>query len=239
MKKLIQKMVIVVLAALPMSVLASGNANLEHANVDLSDKPAMQRGARLFVNYCQGCHSAKFMRVNRIAKDLGIPEDLAKQHLLIGDNKIGDPMTINMPADKAAKWFGTAPPDLSLTARLRGSDWIYSYLKGFYLDPGAPSGWNNTVFDNVAMPHVLSNLQGVQTLAETADGGHELKLVSGGSMTPEEYDGVARDLTAFMTYVGEPALLVRKTYGIYVMAFLAILFVLSYLLKKEYWRDVH
>lgn len=228
------------LVGMPSAVFANaGGADLRHADLDMSDKEAMQRGAKLFVNYCQSCHSARFMRVNRIAKDLGIPEDLAKKELLVGTDKIGDTMQINMPADKSKLWFGTTPPDLSLTSRLRGPDWVYSYLTSFYLDQGAPSGWNNTVFENVAMPHALVNLQGVQALVEDDHGGHELKLVSQGSMTVEEYDSAARDLTAFMAYVGEPAILVRKQYGIWVMIFLGFLFVLSYFLKKEYWRDVH
>ncbi len=144
-----------------------------------------------------------------------------------------------MPAHQSKKWFGTAPPDLSLTARLRGSDWLYTYFRTFYRDPGAPSGWNNTTFENVAMPHVLTSLQGVQELVEDSQDGHELKLVTPGSMTVEEFDGAARDLTAFMTYVAEPVILKRKMYGIYVLIFLGFLFVLSYFLRKEYWRDVH
>ncbi len=227
-------------ACLPGLVMASGGGvQLDHADIDLSDKASMQRGARLFVNYCQSCHSARFMRVNRIAADLDIPEDLAAQELLLGDAKIGDTMQVTMPAEQSKKWFGTAPPDLSLTARLRGPDWLYTYFRTFYRDPGAPSGWNNTTFENVAMPHVLTSLQGVQELVEDGHGGHELKLVSPGSMSVKEYDTAARDLTAFMTYVGEPIILKRKTYGIYVLIFLGFLFVLSYFLKKEYWRDVH
>ncbi|MEE9447914.1 MAG: cytochrome c1, partial [Arenicellales bacterium] len=202
--------------------------------VDLRDKAAMQRGAGYFMNYCAGCHSLKFMRVNRLAKDLGIPEEIAKQELLSGDAKIGDPITHNMPKDKAVQWFGIAPPDLSLTSRLRGDDWIYNYLISFYKDDSAPSGWNNTVFENAAMPHVLAGLQGVQELDHET---HELKLVSRGSV--ENYDQVAHDITAFLSYVGEPIKAKRQQYGMFVMLFLFILFALSYALKKEYWRDVH
>lgn len=230
----------ILLAGVPFGASASSSGlELDHADIDFSDKASMQRGAKLFVNYCQSCHSARFMRMNRVAKDLGIPEDLAKQELLVGTDKLGDPMQITMPADKSKLWFGTPPPDLSLTARLRGPDWLITYFRTFYRDPSAPSGWNNTTFENVAMPHALVNLQGVQELVEDGHGGHELKLVSSGSMSPEEYAQATHDLTAFMAYVGEPAILVRKQYGIWVMLFLGLLFVLSYLLKKEYWRDVH
>ena len=224
------------IAMMPMAVFASGSKlELKPANVDLGDLESMQRGAGYFVNYCQGCHTLKFMRVNRLAKDLGIPEDIAKQELLIGTDKIGEPMLNNLPADSAKQWFGVVPPDLSLTSRLRGEDWIYNYLISFYKDPSAPSGWNNTVFENAAMPHVLANLQGVQVLDHETNA---LTLESRGSKT-DVYDQIAHDITAFLTYVGEPIQAKRQQYGIYVMIFLLLFFVLAYMLKKDYWRDVH
>ena len=224
------------LALMPSVVLASGPAlDLKPADVDIHDKEAMQRGAGYFINYCQGCHSLEFMRVNRVAKDLGIPEEIAVTEMLVGTDKIGDPMLSNISAEQSKLWFGVVPPDLSLTSRLRGEDWIYNYLISFYRDPSAPSGWNNTVFENAAMPHVLANLQGVQELNHET---HELNLVSRGSKA-DEYDQIARDITAFLVYVGEPAKADRQFYGIFVMLFLVLLFVLSYALKKEYWRDVH
>ena len=223
------------IALLPSSLLASEKLDLKPANVDLRDKAAMQRGAGYFVNYCQGCHGLKFLRVNRLAKDLGIPEDIAKQELLIGTDKIGEPMLTNIPADQSKEWFGITPPDLSLTTRLRGEDWVYNYLIGFYKDPTAPSGWNNTVFENAAMPHVLSNLQGVQELDHET---HKLKLVTQGSRA-DEFDQIARDITSFLAYAAEPIKAKRQQYGIYVMLFLLLFFVLAYALKKEYWRDVH
>jgi ubiquinol-cytochrome c reductase cytochrome c1 subunit len=232
MKKLILALFI---AILPTSLLASEKLDLKPANVNLRDKTAMQRGAGYFVNYCQGCHSLKFLRVNRLAKDLSIPEDIAIEELLIGTDKIGEPMLSNIPVDQSKEWFGITPPDLSLTARLRGEDWIYNYLISFYKDPSAPSGWNNTVFENAAMPHVMSNLQGVQELDHET---HELKLVSKGSRT-DEYDQIAHDITAFLAYAAEPIKAKRQEYGIYVMLFLLLFFVLAYALKKEYWRDVH
>lgn len=233
MKKLV---ITFLLALLPSAVLAAGPAlDLKPADVDLGDKAAMQRGAGYFVNYCQGCHSLSFMRVNRVAKDLGIPVEVAKEEMLLTSDKVGDPMLSNISAEQAKEWFGVAPPDLSLTSRLRGEDWIYNYLISFYRDPAAPSGWNNTVFVNAAMPHVLANLQGVQELDHET---HELKLVSKGSKA-DEYDQIARDITAFLAYVGEPAKADRQFYGIFVMIFLVLFFVLAYALKKEYWRDVH
>ena len=162
-------------------------------------------------------------------------EDVAVKEMLIGTDKIGAPMLSNISAEQARSWFGVAPPDLSLTSRLRGEDWIYSYLISFYRDPSAPSGWNNTVFENAAMPHVLANLQGVQELDHET---HELKLVSRGSKA-DEFDQIARDITSFLSYVGEPAKADRLLYGKFVMIFLLLFFGLAYALKKEYWRDVH
>lgn len=220
---------------LPSTLIASEKLDLKPSHVDLSDKAAMQRGAGYFINYCQGCHSMNFMRVNRLAKDLGIPEDVAKAEMLLGTDKVGEPMRSSIPADQSKEWFGVTPPDLSLTSRLRGEDWVYNYLISFYKDPSAPSGWNNTVFENAAMPHVLSNLQGVQELDHET---HQLKLVSKGSMS-DDYDQVAHDITAFMAYAAEPSKAKRQKYGIFVMLFLLLFFVLAYALKKDYWRDVH
>lgn len=227
-----------------MAVASAGSSEPLHwANVDLNDKASLQRGAGLFANYCQGCHSIKFMRLNRVAKDLGIPEHLAKKHLMRGTDKIGDPITNTMPADKAADWFGVAPPDLSLTSRVRGDDWIYSYLIGFYQDGGTPTGWNNKYFPNVAMPNVLAGLQGVQQMKSVdghdADGNHKLELISAGSMDEDEFSQAAHDITNYLSYVGEPAKMVRAKYGTYTLIFLALFFMLAYFLKKEFWRDVH
>ena len=224
------------IALMPTTLLASGaEFELKPADVDLRDKAAMQRGAGYFINYCQGCHSLNFMRLNRVAKDLGIPEDVAKSEMLLGDNKFADPMLSNIPEDQAEDWFGVAPPDLSLTSRLRGDDWVYNYLISFYKDPTTPSGWNNTVFKNAAMPHVLANLQGVQVLNHDTN---KLELVSRGTKT-DEFDGIAHDITAFLSYVGEPSKAKRQFYGIFVMMFLLVFFALAYALKKDYWRDVH
>lgn len=237
MKKIILSLLLLLA---PLTTFAAGGKTepLHWANVDLSDKASLQRGAKLFVNYCQGCHSLNFMRVNRLAKDFGIPESLAKKHLMIGTDKIGNPITNTMPADKAAEWFGVAPPDLSLTSRLRSDDWIYSYLIGFYRDSSTPSGWNNKYFPNVAMPNVLAGLQGVQELQDV-NGTHKLVLASEGSMDKKQFKQAAHDITNFLSYVGEPAKASRHKYGTYTLLFLALFFVVAYLLKKEYWRDVH
>ena len=243
MKKLIA---ILALALLPLTGFASGaGPELLSADVDLTDKAALQRGARTFVNYCQGCHTAKYFRYQRM-QDFGLTDDEIRENLMFGNAKIGDLMTIAMPQVDATEWFGAAPPDLTLTARLKhgGADWLYSYLKGFYADDSRPMGVNNTVFPNVGMPHVLWELQGVQQAVFKEDA-HGNKIVDhleapvGGSMSAEEYDGMARDLTTFMVHIAEPMKLERQRIGIYVMLFLLIFFVVAIMLKKEFWKDVH
>ncbi len=241
MKKLI---VAFLLAAAPVLGLASGGGvHLDDADIDLGDQASLQRGARLFVNYCLSCHSAKYQRFNRTARDLGLTEQEVKENLMFVTDKIGDTMTIAMPPADAAEWFGTAPPDLSVIARARGSDWIYTYLRGFYIDDKRPFGVNNVVFKDVGMPHVLWKLQGLQkAVFKEVDGQHvfeKFEQVTPGTMTPEEFDGAMRDLTAFITYVSEPIQMERRAMGKWVLLFIAVFFVLAYLLKKEYWKDVH
>jgi len=245
MKKLI---IAFLMAAAPILGLASEGAHLDHADIDVSDQASLQRGAKYFVNYCLSCHSAKYQRYNRMAQDLGLTEDEVKNNLMFATDKIGDGMTIAMPEDKAGKWFGNPPPDLSVIARARGVDWIYSYLRGFYVDDTRPFGVNNTVFPDVGMPHVLWELQGMQKAVykiHKDSAGNEVEvfdrfdLVKPGTLSPKEYDQVARDLTAFLSYIGEPIQLERKRLGVWVLLFIAGFFVLAYLLKKEYWKDVH
>lgn len=213
----------------------------------LKDKPSLQRGARLFVNYCLSCHSAKFMRYNRMAADLEIPPELVERNMMFAGEKIGDPMETTMPQEGAESWFGVAPPDLSLIGRLRGDEWLYNYFRAFYLDENSPSGWNNVVFENVAMPHAMHELQGLQRAVfktgTDADGNRievldRFEKTTSGKMTVEEYDQAVRDLTNFLMYLSEPAKMVRITYGIWVMLFLGIFAVLARALKKEYWRDI-
>ena len=213
----------------------------------LKDIPSLQRGAKLFVNYCLSCHSAKYMRYNRMADDLKIPPKLVVRDMMFAADKIGEPMTTTMTPQQAEKWFGVAPPDLSLIARLRGAQWLYNYFLAFYLDENSPSGWNNLVFENVAMPHAMYELQGRQRAVfktvQDADGNSREVLdyfekVSDGIMSAAEYEQAARDLTNFLIYVGEPAKLVRVKYGLWVMLFFGIFIALAYYLKKEFWRDV-
>jgi ubiquinol-cytochrome c reductase cytochrome c1 subunit len=247
------KKVILILwcALLPGMALASGgeHVKLDPVAVDLGDQAALQRGARLFVNYCLSCHSAAYMRYNRMAEDLGIPEDLMAKNMLFipdakGERKPGSLMKATMPADVAKAAFSTVPPDLSLVTRARGPEWFYTYMRSFYRDDKAVSGWNNIVFPNVAMPHVLADLQGQQRIVYRSAKGEEqafdhFEIEKPGSMSLEQYDAAMRDLTAFMVYLGEPAKLVRYRLGVLVLVFLAIFLVVAYLLKKEYWKDVH
>lgn len=233
------------LALVPAGAFAVSTAGLESAQVNIGDTASLQRGAALFVNYCAGCHSLEYQRYARLAEDLGLTEEQVAKNLVFTGAKVGEQMKVAMdPADGEA-WFGKAPPDLSLVARVRGADWIFSYLKGFYIDETRPVGWNNTVFPDVSMPHSLWELHGIQrpVYAEGHDGGprviERLEIVEEGQLTPGEYDQVARDITNFLQYVGEPAAMQREAYGLWVILFLAALTFLTWLLKKEYWRDVH
>lgn len=225
----------------PLAAAAGPEKPLDSVYVNLSDTASLQRGARMFINYCLSCHSAAYMRYNRMAQDLNISDDVLKENLLFAGDKTGDLMTTNMSAEDAKKWFGVWPPDLTLVARVRKPDWIYTYLRSFYIDETSPSGWNNTLFENVAMPHVLYELQGSQRLAGTdpESGKPDFTLASEGSLAPEEFDSAIRDLTNFLVYLGEPIRLKRHTIGVFVILFLLIFFALAYLLKKEYWKDVH
>ncbi|WP_274052874.1 cytochrome c1 [Thalassomonas haliotis] len=231
-----KKFILVLLAALPGLALAAGpSIPLDKAGNDLTDKESLKRGFETYVNYCLGCHQLQYQRYNRTFADLGIDEKEGIAKYMYTGEKVGDHITNTMPAKDAAKWFGSAPPDLTLEARLRSPDWIYTYLRSFYADPNRPFGVNNTVFKDVGMPHVLQGLQGVSTLDENGN----LVEASGGSLTAEEYDTLVRDLTNFLEYVGEPNKLERQNLGYWVIGFLFILLIFSYLLKREYWKDVH
>lgn len=224
---------------------AGGEQEMESAGVNISDIAALQRGARVFVNYCLSCHSANYMRYNRLAEDLDLPEELVMQNLVFADAKIGETMRIAMDSEDAKEWFGKAPPDLSLIGRSRGADWLYAYLRSFYRDESG--AWNNTVMPNASMPHVLWQLQGVQEPVYTThiEGGVELRVIeylelaSPGILSSEEYTETVRDLVTFLDYLGEPAKMKRKNIGVWVLLFLAVFAFLAYLLKVEYWRDVH
>jgi ubiquinol-cytochrome c reductase cytochrome c1 subunit len=223
-------------------VLASeGGAELPSAGVNLRDQASLQRGARLFFNYCVGCHSLRFQRYSRIAEDLGLTEKEVMDNLNFTGAKFGEPVISHMPAELGKQWFGKAPPDLSLEVRAKTADWVYGYLNSFYVDPSRPVGWNNTVFPNASMPFPLWELQGVQTAVKKhgSEDVEKLELSQPGRMTPAQYQQAARDLTNFLAYVSEPAAMQRHAYGIWVILFLAFFTLLAYALKKEYWKDVH
>jgi len=229
------------LITLPLYVVgAETEIELSHFEVNLEDKASLQSGAATFINNCMGCHSAGFSRYQRVASDLDIPEDLMKDYLVLdADTNIGDLMVSAMPIEASKSWFGAAPPDLSLVARVRTPEWLYGYLKGFYLDASRPFGVNNRVFENVAMPNVLGNLQGDQIPCTTEGCSETIHVEGTGSLTAEEFDKQVYDLVNFLTYLGEPALMHRKTIGAYVLFFLAFLFVFAFMLNREYWKDVH
>jgi ubiquinol-cytochrome c reductase cytochrome c1 subunit len=245
--------------AAPLAAVAAEGAKLDRlpADVNPNDPASLQRGAQVYVNYCIGCHSAGYMRYNRL-EDLGLSEQQIRDNLIFSGAKVGELMKAAMDPRDSKEWFGAAPPDLSVIARSRsshdgsGADWLYSYLRGFYRDPSRPTGWNNTVFPNVGMPHVLWQLQGEQKLETQVRAiprgtkgdvikfeDQRLVLVKAGTMKPADYDRLVADLVNFLSYVGEPARQWRIDLGIWVLAFLAVFVVLSYLIKREYWKDVH
>ena len=220
--------------------LASGSSHpLDKAPVDLGNNVSLQRGAAAFQNYGSGCHSLGYMRYSRLT-DIGLTEDQVKKTLLPAGAKMGDTMGIPTRPEDAKAWFGVRPPDLSVEARSRGSDWIYTYLRTFYRDESRPTGWNNLVYERSAMPHVLYQLQGELDL-EHGDGHGAPKLVkvSDGQLGAAEYDALTGDITNFLTWVAEPARESRVRMGFFVIGFLLVLLVLVYNLKKEYWKDVH
>ena len=210
---------------------------MEAFEPDLTNLPSLQNGFKVYANHCLGCHSLQYQRYGRTADDLGIPRELALESVVFTGQKIGELITTSMDPEQAKAWFGAAPPDLTLEARLRSPEWIYNYMKTFYVDEDRPLGANNGVYPNVGMPNVLLHLQGVQRYdAETG----QLFLEPGtGSLSAEEFDQVIYDLTNFLYYVGEPNRLERQRLGIYVLLFLVILGTFTYLLNREFWKDVH
>ena len=226
---------------------ASGGIKLDKANIDPNNTQSLQRGAKMFVNYCLSCHSAELMRYERIGKDLGIEDKLVEENLLFTDGKLGDLMTVATADADSKAWFGTVPPDLSVIARSRGVDWLYTYMRSFYRDDSKIIGVNNLVFPDVGMPHVLWELQGWQdpviTTVKDQEGNKRkevsLELTEPGLMSPKEYDRAVRDLVNFLDYMGEPAKHDRRSLGVKVIMFLLLFLVVAYMLKREYWKDVH
>lgn len=256
---MMKKITALLLMLAPVAVMAAGGGvKLMEADVDLNNKASLQHGAKLFVNYCMGCHSLSAMRYNRMGKDIGLTDEQVAENLMFVSDfsespkgeapKIGSLMKNAMPGEAAANWFGTKVPDLSVVARSRGADWLYTYLKTFYVDESRPMGVNNQAFPLVGMPHVLWELEGLKKpVYETHENaeGHKVKtivdyeMVKEGSMTPAEYDDAVRDLVNFLVYVGEPAKLVRYEIGVWVILFLIIFSFIAYALKKDYWKDIH
>ncbi len=228
------KSILLSLLLLPVLALANEAAITVKAPVDLSNHDSLQRGAKVFMNYCLNCHSANYMRYNRL-KDIGLSEKQIKDNLLFAGEKVGDTMQVAIDPKEAKKWFGATPPDLSVEVRARGADWLYAYLRGFYKDDTRPTGWNNTVYDKVAMPHVLYELQGVQELNHET---HALELVKPGKLSPAEYNAMVGDLTNFMAFMAEPAKQSRQLIGIFVLLFLGVMLVLVKKIKAEYWKDI-
>ncbi len=246
----------IMMVLMPVAANAAGaKAPLDHIEIDHANKESLQRGMQTFVNYCLGCHSAEYQRFERAAVDLGMPNELVQENLIFGDQKVGEQMTNAMPKAEAAVWFGTAPPDLTLESRLRGEDWLYTYLRSFYEDKSRPWGVNNVVFPDVGMPNVLEGLQGVQknhcTQEELIHQKKEIDPLTGlqiggcltlaekGTQSAEEFDKTVYDLVNFMSYMGNPVMLESRSLGTKVLIFLAIFFVFAFALKKEYWKDVH
>ncbi len=228
------------------AAMAAAGGPTQQAGNDLSDRASLQRGAQLYMNYCAGCHSLKYLRYSRMAEDLGLTEDEVMNNLNFTGAKFGEQIHVAMTAAEGEKWFGKMPPDLSLISRVRGSDWIYTYLKSFYLDETRPLGWNNTLFPNASMPNPLWELQGLQHAefgepdATTGERHPErLRVTQAGRASAVEFDQVARDITNFLEYAGEPAALKRQALGVWVILFLVGLTFLAWLLKQEYWKDVH
>jgi len=241
-------MVLAVIAGNPTTVLAAGDSPLhDPANNDVRNRASLQRGARNFVNYCMGCHSAKYVRFNRLGQDLGLTEEQLVQNLMFAAEKPDETMSIAMPADDAQRWFGQAPPDLTLIARSKGTDYVYNFLRGFYVDDTKPTGTNNIVLPGASMPHVLWELQGLQSAkfeeVVSADGSsHEsfagFETVRPGTLTAEEYDQFAREIVNFLDYAGAPEQLKRRRIGGWVIVYLLVFLLFAYLLKKEIWKDV-
>jgi len=246
MKKILLMLSVISLTfGLPATQASGGGVALQSANIDLSDTASLQRGAGLFVNYCLSCHSATFMRFNRMGKDLGISDAQLQENMMFATDKVGQPMTIAMREDDAANWFGAAPPDLSVVDRSRGSDWLYTYLLSFYEDDSRPWGVNNLVFRDVGMPHVLWERQGGQKVIYKTENDHAGKphqvidhLEPLDKVKSEAYKQDVQDLVNYMSYMGEPAKLKRYDLGVKVLLFLMLLFVVAYLMKKDFWRDI-
>ncbi len=246
--KFLNSIVLIFFLIFSVEIFATADSKLMHMKVDLSDQKSLQRGAKVFVNYCLSCHSAQYMRYNRMGEDLSISNSVLKENLMFGAEKVGDVMSISMRNEDSINYFGVVPPDLSVIARSRGPDWLYTYFHTFYEDDSRPFGVNNLAYKDTAMPHVLWELQGSQRLASKEsvaavyyDPSYKdfLELVIPGTQSQEEYDRTIRDLVNYLVYIGEPIKLKRTKIGIWVMFYLFIFLLIAYMLKKDYWKDIH
>ena len=246
--KLLNNIMLMLFFMFSVETFATSSSKLSHMKVDLSNQQSLQRGAKIFINYCLSCHSAAYMRYNRMGQDLSISDDVLKENLMFGAEKVGDVMSISMRQEDSVNYFGVIPPDLSVIARSRGADWLYTYFKTFYKDDSRPFGVNNLVYKDTAMPHVLWELQGEQHLVSKEsiaavyyDPSYSdfLELVSPGKLTEKEYDRTVRDLVNYLVYMGEPIKLKRTKIGVWVMFYLFVFLLIAYMLKKEYWKDIH
>lgn len=240
-----KKTILAIMMVLPTLAMAAGGAHLNKVDYDLHNKESLQHGAKIFVNYCLSCHAAESQRYSRMAEDIGLTNEQVTSNLMFASEKVGDTMTIAMQTEDAKIYFGTSVPDLSVIARARGADWLYTYLRTFHTDESRPFGVNNTTFKDVGMPHALWELEGLKKLINADEmqkhpgTAPKFETVSTGKMSAAEYDNAMRDLTAFMVYMGEPAKLVRYELGVYVLLFLVLLFLVAYPMKKEFWKDIH
>jgi ubiquinol-cytochrome c reductase cytochrome b subunit len=268
-----KKILMTILLALPLVAFASGSEkacgtiDCDPFKPDLHDKESLQRGSKYFVNYCMGCHSLAYMRYERMADDLDIPHEVAQQNLNFSGGNVGDLMKIAAPIKEQKKWFGAAPPDLTLVARARGVEWLYTYLRNFYQDEKRPYGVNNRVFKDVGMPHAMLELQGMAVCApgpvHAENGGIKrdpltreevlfdpqtgvalnpcgrLNIEKAGALSGDQFDQAVSDLVNFLAYAGEPSALKRQRMGVYALFFVSLFFVVAWLLNREYWKDVH
>ncbi len=241
---MLKKIILAACFCAPLLAQANTEVKLDHVQINVEDKLSLQRGARTFVNYCVGCHSASYMRYSRL-EDLDLTEKQIVENLMVTGEKPVETMTAALRRGDAQAWFGVAPPDLTVIARSRGADWLYTYLRTFYRDSSRPTGWNNTTFPSVAMPHALWDLQGEPVLKEEEGKGHgdhaekHFVLDKPGKLSADDYNATVKDLVNYMVYMGEPAQTKRKITGIYVLFFLFGLTILTFFLKKEFWKDIH
>ncbi len=267
MKRIVALAMALLLVAAGSAAASVGSSDLrmESAPIDRLNVESLQRGARTFVNYCLNCHTARYMRYNRLT-DLGIDTAMIQDNLMFATDKIGETMTVAMTPKDAKAWFGAPPPDLTVEARIRGVDWLYNYFLGFYQDDSSASGWNNLVFPNVGMPHVLWEQSGVNRLVSTEYASHEDALAAAiavkglvllapaknnkfvvetvaldkkGTLTLPQYQAMVADLVNYLDYMAEPARNKRISIGLVVLLYFVALFVFAYWLKREYWKDVH